>query len=103
MDATKLAGVMNTSTARCWSSDSYNPVPGVMPNVPASKGYAGGFGSALMEKDLTLAMELANNIKARLPLGSGAHQLYGILCEQGFGDKDFSVVYDFLTKKAPKN
>jgi hypothetical protein len=22
----------------------YNPVPGVLPNVPASKGYAGGFG-----------------------------------------------------------
>jgi hypothetical protein len=22
----------------------YNPVPGVLPNVPASKGYVGGFG-----------------------------------------------------------
>lgn len=22
----------------------YNPVPGVLPNVPASKGYTGGFG-----------------------------------------------------------
>ncbi len=45
MDPAKLAGVMNTSTARCWSSDSYNPVPGINPNVPASKGYVGGFGS----------------------------------------------------------
>jgi 3-hydroxyisobutyrate dehydrogenase len=103
MDPAKLAGVMNTSTARCWSSDSYNPVPGVMPSVPASRGYVGGFGSALMEKDLGLAMELANKMNARSPLGSSAHQLYGLLCEQGLGDKDFSVVYDFITKQMPKD
>lgn len=45
MDPQKLSNVMNTSTARCWSSDSYNPVPGLMPNVPSSKEYAGGFGT----------------------------------------------------------
>lgn len=44
MDPHKLAGVLNTSTGRCWSSEMYNPVPGVLPNVPASKGYNGGFG-----------------------------------------------------------
>lgn len=32
MDAKLLASIFNTSTARCWSSDTYNPVPGVMPN-----------------------------------------------------------------------
>lgn len=55
-----------------------------------------------MEKDLTLAMEIANSSKARLPLGGQAHQLYGLLCEHGYGDKDFSVVYEFLTKKVKK-
>jgi hypothetical protein len=29
-----------------------------MPGVPASKGYQGGFSSALMLKDLNLAMEV---------------------------------------------
>lgn len=38
---------------------------------------------ALLEKDLTLAMEVANASKARLPLGGQAHQLYGLLCEHG--------------------
>ena len=28
MDAKTLAGIFNTSSARCWSSDTYNPVPG---------------------------------------------------------------------------
>lgn len=35
---------LHVSLHRCWSSDSYNPVPGVMPNVPSSRQYAGGFG-----------------------------------------------------------
>lgn len=38
------------STGRCWSSELYNPYPGVLPNVPASNNYQGGFGSALMRK-----------------------------------------------------
>ncbi|MBQ0777228.1 MAG: 3-hydroxyisobutyrate dehydrogenase, partial [Pseudomonas sp.] len=40
-----LAGVINTSSGRCWSSDTYNPFPGVMENVPAARGYSGGFGT----------------------------------------------------------
>ena len=30
MDAKTLAGVINTSSGRCWSSDTYNPFPGVL-------------------------------------------------------------------------
>ena len=96
MDSNKLAEVMNTSTARCWSSDTYNPVPGVIENVPSSRDYEGGFGAALMEKDLSLAMNAATQVKARLPLGASAHQLYGLLCENDLGDKDFGVVYKYL-------
>ena len=29
LDAKTLADVMNTSTSRCWSSENYNPHPGV--------------------------------------------------------------------------
>lgn len=83
MDPKALAGVMNTSTSRCWSSDSYNPCPGVMEGVPSSRGYTGGFGVALMEKDLGLAMDAAKPVKARLPLGAHAHQLYGLMIEHG--------------------
>ena len=34
--------------------------------MPASRDYEGGFGSALMEKDLTLALGAANTIKVSL-------------------------------------
>lgn len=102
MDPKVLSEVMNTSTARCWSSDSYNPCPGVMENVPASRNYTGGFAVGLMEKDLGLAMGAAAAVKARLPLGSNALQLYGLMSEHGNGDRDFSSVYEFLSKALPK-
>ncbi|WP_348525086.1 hypothetical protein [Marinicella meishanensis] len=37
----------------------YNPYPNVMPNVPVSKDYQGGFMVELMSKDLGLSQELA--------------------------------------------
>ena len=33
MDAKILASIMNTSTSRCWSGDTYNPCPGVLDGV----------------------------------------------------------------------
>ncbi len=61
-------GVWNL--CRCWSSDTYNPVPGVMENVPASRGYTGGFGVDLMAKDVSLAVNAAHSVKAPIPLGT---------------------------------
>lgn len=101
MDRNVLAGIMNTSTARCWSSDSYNPAPGVLPNVPASNEYKGGFGASLMLKDLGLALDAAKDVGAPVPLGSASHALYQTLCQQEgeLSKKDFSVVYKFLGGK----
>ncbi len=32
MDPKLLAGILNTSSGRCWSTEVYNPCPGVLPN-----------------------------------------------------------------------
>jgi len=58
-----FGGIINTSSGRCWSSDTYNPYPGVMENVPAARGYSGGFGADLMLKDLGLAVDAAKQSK----------------------------------------
>jgi len=52
LDAKLLTQIINSSSGRNWSSEMYNPVPGVMPNSAASRNYEGGFGAALMLKDL---------------------------------------------------
>ncbi|KAF5400473.1 3-hydroxyisobutyrate dehydrogenase mitochondrial [Paragonimus heterotremus] len=98
LDPHVLSRIINSSSGRCWSSEVYNPVPGILPNVPSSKGYVGGFGVALMTKDLGLAQQASTMTGCPTPLGSVAHQLYRILCQSGYAQKDFSSIYQFLSK-----
>jgi 3-hydroxyisobutyrate dehydrogenase len=92
IDAQKLAGIVNTSTGRCWSSDTCNPYPGILPNAPASRGYSGGFGADLMLKDLGLAVDAARQAKQPVLLGALAQQLYQSMSQQGMGGLDFSAI-----------
>ncbi|XP_014680410.1 PREDICTED: 3-hydroxyisobutyrate dehydrogenase, mitochondrial-like, partial [Priapulus caudatus] len=50
LDPKLLAKILNMSSGRCWSSEVYNPCPGIVEGVPSSRNYEGGFGSALMLK-----------------------------------------------------
>jgi 3-hydroxyisobutyrate dehydrogenase len=94
MDPKKLSDVINSSSGRCWSSDSYNPTPGVLENSPASRDYEGGFASALMAKDLGLARTAARSVKAFLPMANAAEEIYSAQEK----NKDFGVVYKFYTQ-----
>jgi hypothetical protein len=57
MDPKVLAGILNTSTGRCWSSDTYNPCPGGagVEGVPCCVAvWAGQCGPAPMGQDDSL-------------------------------------------------
>ncbi len=92
MDPKVFASIVNTSSGRCWSSDTYNPYPGVLDSAPASRGYSGGFGSDLMLKDLTLVTEAAKSARQPVLLGALAQQIYQKHSVDGHGGKDFSSV-----------
>jgi 3-hydroxyisobutyrate dehydrogenase len=100
IDPKVLTGIINTSSGRCWSSDTYNPYPGVMDDVPAARGYSGGFAADLMLKDLGLAADAARQAQQPVVLGAMAHQLYQLWSAQGAGSQDFSAIIN-LFKKAP--
>ncbi|TKD45959.1 3-hydroxyisobutyrate dehydrogenase [Azotobacter chroococcum] len=100
MDPQVLAGILNTSSGRCWSSDTYNPFPGVLENAPASRGYSGGFGTDLMLKDLGLASEAARQARQPVFLGALAQQLYQAFSAQGNGALDFSAIINLYRKDA---
>eukprot|EP00092_Neocalanus_flemingeri_P010175 GFUD01010965.1.p1 GENE.GFUD01010965.1~~GFUD01010965.1.p1 ORF type:complete len:359 (+),score=115.58 GFUD01010965.1:83-1078(+) len=99
LDPKLLAGILGTATGRCWSVDTYNPCPGVLENVPSSNDYKGGFGTALMTKDLGLAQDAATRAQAATPLGSLAHQIYRVMCNAGYAEKDFSSAFKFLREQ----
>jgi 3-hydroxyisobutyrate dehydrogenase len=103
VDPIVLANVMNTSTAKSWSCEVNNPHPAVASqtnkNSPASKDYAGGFGTKLMLKDLSLAVAAGRDARVALPLGTATKELYQLADLHGLGDKDFGVMLQFLKGK----
>ncbi|KAJ8267300.1 hypothetical protein COCON_G00124720 [Conger conger] len=98
LDPQLLAQVLNMSSGRCWSSDRYNPAPGVMEACPPPT-TTWGFGTTLMAKDLGLAQIMATSTLTPIPLGSLAHQLYRTMCARGYANKDFSSVFQFLREE----
>jgi 3-hydroxyisobutyrate dehydrogenase len=94
MDPKVLSDIMSKSSGRNWALELYNPCPGVMENVPSSKGYAGGFGVDLMLKDLGLATENAGDLEASIPLGELSRKLYEAHSKAGNGQLDFSSVFN---------
>ena len=98
LDAGVLSDIMKQSSGDNWSLQKYNPMPGVMDGVPASRDYSGGFGTDLMLKDLGLAEEAALGAQTPIPLGGLARQLYALHSAGGNGGLDFSSILRMLQK-----
>ena len=52
-----------------------------------------------MLKDLGLAVEAARQTKQPMAVGGTAEAMYRLMSANGYGAKDFSVVWEFLQKK----
>ncbi|MGL5391213.1 MAG: 3-hydroxyisobutyrate dehydrogenase [Shewanella sp.] len=93
LDPKVLSDIMKVSSGGNWTLEKYNPCPGVMDNVPASKDYQGGFMVDLMVKDLGLAQEAALFSHSCTPMGALARNLYVQHARQGYGRRDFSSIF----------
>jgi 3-hydroxyisobutyrate dehydrogenase len=91
-----LFEVASKSSGQCWSLTSYCPVPGPVPASPANRGYAPGFATQLMLKDLGLSQEAARASGAETPLGAAALALYERFAAAGGGARDFSGIIEML-------
>lgn len=83
--------VVSTASGQSWALTTYCPVPGPVPTSPANNDYKPGFATALMNKDLGLAVEAlrANGVEGRI--GQLAADIYREFNE-GSGDRDFSAI-----------
>jgi L-serine 3-dehydrogenase (NAD+) len=98
LEPAALAEIMRLSSGGNWSLEKYNPWPGVMDNVPASRDYSGGFAAELMTKDLGLAQESAQSTGSSTPMGALALQLYRMMIKRGEGKLDFSAIQKLFTE-----
>lgn len=98
IDPKLLSEIMSKSSGRNWALEVYNPCPGVMENVPAARGYSGGFGVDLMLKDLGLAVENALATGSSTPMGALARNLYSLHSQSGSGALDFSSIFSMFAR-----
>jgi 3-hydroxyisobutyrate dehydrogenase len=100
LDLQTFYDISSKASGQNWSMTSYCPVPGVGPMTPADNAYQGGFATALMLKDLKLAMEAAVSVHADVPMGERAAELYAQFDEAGNGALDFSAIIQTLKHPA---
>jgi 3-hydroxyisobutyrate dehydrogenase len=93
LDPKVMSQIMLQSSGRNWTLELYNPCPDVMPNVPSSNQYQGGFLVDLMNKDLALAMSTASENKSVVPLGQLAQSMFQMHGNSGNGSLDFSSIF----------
>ena len=98
LDPKTMSDIMLQSSGRNWTLELYNPCPNVLPNVPSSNNYQGGFMVDLMKKDLGLAMDTALKSDSTTPMGALAQSLFSMHSMQGNGGRDFSSIFEMFSQ-----
>ncbi|QNI05763.1 3-hydroxyisobutyrate dehydrogenase [Mycobacterium kubicae] len=98
LSAQSLFDVITGATGNCWAVHTNCPVPGPVPTSPANNDFKPGFATALMNKDLGLAMDAVTSTGAAAPLGSHAAEIYAefIASDASHAGKDFSAIIEML-------
>ena len=97
LSAQSLFDVITGATGNCWAIHTNCPVPGPVPTSPANNDFKPGFATALMNKDIGLAMDAVKSTGSTAPLGSHAAEIYAKFAAD-HADKDFSAVIELLRK-----
>lgn len=90
-----LFDVITGATGNCWAVHTNCPVPGPVPTSPANNDFKPGFATALMNKDLGLAMDAVSSTGSAAPLGRHAAEIYAKFAAD-HADQDFSAVIEML-------
>jgi 3-hydroxyisobutyrate dehydrogenase len=95
LSAQSLFDVITGATGNCWAVHTNCPVPGPVPTSPANNDFRPGFATALMNKDLGLAMAAVSSTGSAAPLGTHAAEIYAKFATD-HSDQDFSAVIELL-------
>jgi 3-hydroxyisobutyrate dehydrogenase len=88
----QLYEILTHATGDCVAVRTRLPAEGVVPDSPASNGWAPGFMTDLMAKDLDLAIDYAARAGVPLFTSGIVRQILGATSAAGFGREDFSAM-----------
>jgi len=100
VDPTVVTEVIAKSSGNTWLMEHMHPVPGIVARAASTNGYAPGFMTDLMCKDVGLAVDAARALRIPLFVAPAAQQVYRLASSHGLGRRDFTSVYTFLKPSA---
>src|SRR5262245_57810426 len=100
VDARVVTDVIAKSSGNTWLMEAMHPVPGIVPRAASTNGYAPGFMTDLMCKDVGLAVDAARARRIPMFVAPAAQQVYRLASSHGLGRQDFTSVYTFLKPSA---
>jgi len=96
VDPKVVTDVIAKSSGNTWLMEHMHPVPGLVVRAASTNGYAPGFMTDLMCKDVGLAVDAARALRIPVFVAPAAQQVYRLASSHGLGRKDFTSVYTFL-------
>jgi 3-hydroxyisobutyrate dehydrogenase len=100
VDLAQLYEVLTHATGDCVAVRTRLPAEGVVADSPASNGWAPGFMTDLMAKDLDLAIAYAAAQRSPLFTSGPVRQLLGAASQAGYGREDFSAMAKIVRRLA---
>ena len=92
LDLVALHQVLTHATGDCVAVRTRMPVPGVLPDSPETNDWRPGFTTALMAKDVDLALGVAARLGVTTPSGEVSREVLAAALAAGYAGEDFSAV-----------
>ncbi len=89
--------ISSHASGQCWAMTHYNPMPGIIDNVPANNHYQPGFTTAMMLKDLKLSQDAAKLADVATEMGAKATELYQQWADSDHHSLDFSSIIQMIS------
>lgn len=101
LDAQTFWNIAHVSSGDSWALRTWYPVPGVVDTAAANKDFDSTFAAALAHKDVGLAMAGAESVGVTLPAAQVAFDGLQKLMDDGYADKDCSLIVRNIDPEAP--
>jgi 3-hydroxyisobutyrate dehydrogenase len=96
LDAQVFYDIAINSSGENFALREWYPAPGVVDSAPSSHGYAPGFTSTLLLKDLSLALQAGQSTDTALDTARTVHALYTEMVNKGAGGFDCTALLPAL-------
>lgn len=100
LDSKTFQQLATVSSGDCWPLRTWYPIPGVVETGAVNRDFAGGFSTALLRKDVGLALQAGEGTGTDLSFASAVADRLDRVIEKGWADRDCSILVKLLEEPA---